>query len=215
MTAHLELRRAEVRDVPAIATLLVEGFGQHYGGVLQHGAGQQLYERMYAVWPERLAGVLVAVDGDNRPIGMAGLRTQATQPPYDPRTIQVMRAALGPARLVQYQLGVRLLDPPPYPVQPDEAYVHSMTVTAAWQGRGVAAALLDGLHAQAYDLNKRWMVVEIEEHNVAARRVYARAGYAVRHRRRGLLAWLPWGASPRLLLAHRLETERARMVGVS
>lgn len=163
-----------------------------------------MYERIYAVAPERLARLLVAVDADDVPIGLAGLRTRATDTPTDPRMRQIMRATFGSVRYVQYQAWVRLSVPPPYQVQDTEAYLHSLTVTARWRGQRVTGALLNRMHAWAGELGTRQVVAEVEADTVAARRLFQRAGYTERQRRYSVLARLPGGPAPRLVLVKRV-----------
>jgi ribosomal protein S18 acetylase RimI-like enzyme len=205
VTEQVQVRPAQPQDIPAIAALLVEGFGHQYGWAPNSRAVQRMYERTYQVFPERLHGLIVAVEEQGGPIGIAGLRTHDTQPNHGHRIVQVMLHELGIARVFQYQLWVRLTVPPPYQVQRHEAYVHSMTVTASWRGRGIAARLLDRLHGMTGDLGKSTVVVQVAERNLAARRLYARYGYTVRQRQRNRLARLPFGPSPRLLLEKHLK----------
>jgi ribosomal protein S18 acetylase RimI-like enzyme len=204
LAEQVHVRPAQLHDVPAIAALLVEGFGHEYGGVLNCPAGQRMYERIYMMLPERLRGLIVAVDDQAVPIGIAGLRTHDTQPTHSHHTVQVMLQELGIARMLQFQLWVRLTAPPHYQAQRHEAYVHSMTVTARWRGRGIAAVLLERLHGMAADLGKTTVVLQVEEDNQAAHRLYTRYGYTVRQRRRGPLAWLPFGPVPYVLLEKHL-----------
>jgi ribosomal protein S18 acetylase RimI-like enzyme len=207
LAEDVHVRPAQPRDVPAIAALLIEGFGHEYGGVLNSPAGQRMYERIYTEVPERLQGLIVAVDPDDVPVAMVGLRTRDTQPTHAHRIVQIMRHELGVARMLHYQLWVRLTVPPHYQAQHHEAYIHSMTVTARWRERGIAATLLERLHDMACELGKTKVVVQVEEHNHAAQRLYTRYGYTVRQRRRGPLAWLPYGPSPQLLLEHSLTED--------
>lgn len=212
VSQQVQVRPAQPQDVHAIAALLVEGFGQQYGGVLGGPAGQRMYERIYAMWPERLHDLIVAVDHQGVPIGVAGLRVAGAQSSYHHHIAQVMREELGFARFVQHQLWVRLTAPPPYVVQRHEAYVHSLTVTSRWRGHGLPDALLDRLHTLAGALGKTRVVVEVVEGNLAAHRLYERHGYVVRQLRRGPLARLPGGASPRLLLEKQLAVAWPTMV---
>lgn len=161
---------------------------------------RRLAERIYREFPERLAGLIVAVDDWDMPVAMAGLRTSETQLTYDRRIREIMWRELGIARMLRHQLWVRLTAPPPYEVQRHEAYIHSMTVTASWRGRGVAGVLICALHTKSAELGKTRMVVQVEEHNTAAHRLYARHGYVVRECRHGRLTRLPFGPSPLLLL---------------
>lgn len=196
----VQVRPAQPQDVPPIAALLVEGFGQHYGGVLDGPAGQHLYTHIYQLRPERLHSLIVAIDNHAVPVGLVGLRTRDMPLNFDHSTLQVMRQELGIARVILYHLWVRLTIPPPYPLQQDEAYVHSLTITARWRGQGVATVLLDHLHATAYERGKTTVVVQVAEGNTAARRLYERHGYTLRQRRPGPLAKLAVRRASHLLL---------------
>lgn len=200
MAEQVEVRSVQPYDIAAIAALLTEGFGQRMGSILNSRASQRMYERIYREFPERLTGLVVAVDDWDMPVAMAGLRTSETQVFYNKRIREVMWRELGIARMIRRQLSVRLMAPPPYAVQHHEAYIHSMTVTANWRGRGVAGALIYVLHTKARELGKTRMVVQVEGHNTPAQRLYARHGYVVRERRHGRLTRLPVGLSPLLLL---------------
>lgn len=200
LAQQVDVRLAQPHDIPAIAVLLTEGFGQRLGSVLNSRSGREMYECIYGEFPERLAGLVVAVDDRNVPVAMAGLRTSETQLTHDRRIREIMWRELGIARMLRHQLRVRLTTPPPYAVQRHEAYIHSMTVTASWRGRGVAGTLICALHAQARQRGKTTMVVQVEEHNIVAHRLYARQGYIVRECRHGRLTRLPFGPSPLLLL---------------
>jgi ribosomal protein S18 acetylase RimI-like enzyme len=204
VTEQVHVRAARPTDAPAIAALLVEGFGHEYGGVLRRPSGLRAVEHTYLL-PGRLHGVVVAVDEHDQPIGVAGLRTRDVLPNLDQREQMVMMQELGIGRVLQLDLFASLSDPPPYQIKRHEAFVYSVTVTQRWRGRGVADALMERLHTMARELGKTTVVLEVVESNAPARRLYARHGYVLRQRRRGLLAWLPFGVSPRLLLAKELE----------
>lgn len=198
----IRVRPAERRDVPQIADLLLEGFGHEYGGVLRRKAGgRRFFERIHS-HPGRLAGLIVAVTPDDRPIGLAGLRTRET--PYYATGVeeQAMLEELGIGTSLLIDLRASLTEPPPYSPRYNEAYIYSVSVTGAWRGKGVADALLDALHQRARARGKTVALLEVMQTNQPARRLYARHGYTVLRKRRGLLAWLPFGAAP-LLLMHK------------
>ena len=198
-----EVRAAVRADVPAIAGLLLEGFGHEYGGMLRQNAGRRFIERIHTL-PGRLSGMAVAVDRANIPIGVAGLRTRELHPRYDGAEEQAMFEELGVGSSILLDLRAALTEPPPYQPRVAEAYIYSVAVTKAWRGRGVGDGLLTFLHQRARDLGKSQALLEVMESNVPARKLYERHGYGIVRRRRGLLAWLPFGASALLLMAKQL-----------
>ncbi len=202
-TTGFEVRPATRADVPAIASLLLEGFGHEYGGVLRQRAGRRFIERIHAL-PGRLSGMVVAVNNAHVPIGVAGLRTRELHPRYDGAEEQAMFEELGIGSSILLDLRSALTEPPAYHPRGDEAYIYSVSVTAAWRGRGVADALLNYLHQRGRDLGKTQALLEVVETNMPARRLYERHGYAVLRRRRGLLAWLPFGVPPLILMCKQL-----------
>jgi ribosomal protein S18 acetylase RimI-like enzyme len=197
------VRPATRADVPAIADLLLEGFGHEYGGMLRQRAGRRFLERIHAL-PGRLNGIVVAVDSENVPIGVAGLRTWELHPHFDRAEEQAMFEELGVGSSIVLDLRAALKEPPPYRPQIGEAYIYSVAVTQAWRGRGVADSILEYLHCRAKELGKLTALLEVIETNLPARRLYERHGYTLVRRRRGLLAWLPFGVPPLLLLAKQL-----------
>ena len=203
MTDAFEVRAAVRADVPGIAGLLLEGFGHEYGGMLRQRAGRRFIERIHTL-PGRLSGMAVAVDGNNVPIGVAGLRTRELHPRYDGAEEQAMFEELGVGSSIVLDLRSALTEPPPYQPRPSEAYIYSVAVTQAWRGKGVGDGLLNFLHQRARELGKSQALLEVMESNVPARKLYERHGYTVVRRRRGLLAWLPFGVSALLLLCKQL-----------
>ncbi len=197
------VRPAVRADVPTIAELLLEGFGHEYGGMLRQRAGRRFIERIHTL-PGRLTGIVVAVDERDMPVGVAGLRTREMRPRQDGAEEQAMFEELGVGSSILLDLRAALTEPPPYQPRSNEAYIYSVSVTRAWRGKGVADALLDHLHARARELGKTAVLLEVVETNTAARRLYARNGYILLRRRRGILAWLPFGASALLLLCKQL-----------
>lgn len=205
MTQGFEVRPATRADVPAIAGLLLEGFGHEYGGMLRQRAGRRFIERIHAL-PGRLNGIVVAVDPVDQPIGVAGLRTRELHPRFDGAEEQAMFEELGVGSSIVLDVRAALTEPLPYQPRPHEAYIYSVVVTAAWRGRGVGDGLLDTLHARARTLGKTAALLEVVETNIPARRLYERNGYTILRRRRGLLAWLPapFGVAPLLLLCKKI-----------
>jgi ribosomal protein S18 acetylase RimI-like enzyme len=203
LTNAFAVRPATRADVPAIADLLLEGFGHEYGGMLRQRAGRRFLERIHAL-PGRLNGIVVAVDGENLPIGVAGLRTWELRPHVDRAEEQAMFEELGVGSSIMLDLRAALKEPPPYRPQVGEAYIYSVAVTKAWRGRGIADGILDYLHCRAKELGKFTALLEVIETNLPARRLYERHGYTLVRRRRGLLAWLPFGVPPLLLLSKQL-----------
>ncbi|HEX6291427.1 MAG TPA: N-acetyltransferase [Herpetosiphonaceae bacterium] len=203
MTKAFAVRPATRADVPAIADLLLEGFGHEYGGMLRQRAGRRFIERIHAL-PGRLNGIIVAVDGESAPIGVAGLRTWEMQARFDRAEEQAMFEELGVGPSILLDVRAALTEPPPYRPQITEAYIYSVAVTQTWRGHGVADSLLEYLHCRAQEMGKSTALLEVVATNRPALRLYERHGYTLVKRRRGLLAWLPLGVSPLLLLCKQL-----------
>ncbi|GAC1353751.1 MAG: hypothetical protein NVSMB42_10390 [Herpetosiphon sp.] len=204
MIQQLPLRLARPADSAAIARLLIEGFGRDYGGALLNPAGQRMMERIHAL-PGRLSGIYVATDDDDRPIGVAGLRTTELRPSSTWEEEQIQIEELGIARAMWLELRTELTEPRMYQLRPDEAFIYSVVVTAACRHQGIATALLNLIHAEAARRGKRRALLEVVATNTAALELYRRLGYVLLKRRRGLLSILPGGVPPRLLLARPLS----------
>ncbi len=198
-----QVRPARPADAPAIAALLVEGFGHEYGGLWGRPSGQRAIERTYLL-PGRLRDVIVAVDAADVPIGVAGLRTSDMYASWEPQEQLILHQEFGLWHMLKLEVLSSLIDAPPYQVKRHEGFVYSVAVTAAWRRRGVAVTMMERLHQMARERGKTVAVLEVVERNEGARRLYEQLGYHVRKRRRSLLGWLPWGASPRLLLEKHL-----------
>ncbi len=193
------IRPARAADAPRIAELLIEGFGYEYGGLLRGPGGRRLVERTHRL-PRHLRGMIVAVDSQDQPIGLAGLRTRELQVRPDWTEERIIMEELGIGVALVLELYSILTEPMPYQLRSDEAYIYSVAVTTTWRGRGIADGLLDYLHEEARRLRKRVALLEVAENNQPARRLYQRHGYTLIKRRHGLLAWLPLGIPVRLLL---------------
>ncbi len=198
-----QVRPARPTDAPVIAALLVEGFGHEYGGLWGRPSGQRAIERTYLL-PGRLRDVIVAVDAGDVPVGVAGLRTSDMYASWEPQEQLILHQEFGLWHMLKLEVLSSLIDAPPYQVKRHEGFVYSVAVTAAWRRRGVAVTMMERLHQMARERGKTVAVLEVVERNEGARRLYEQLGYHVRKRRRSLLGWLPWGASPRLLLEKHL-----------
>jgi ribosomal-protein-alanine N-acetyltransferase len=84
----------------------------------------------------------------------------------------------------------------------DEAEILSVAVASAWRGRGLARRLLDLHLRRLAGLGARAVFLEVEESNVAARRLYRRAGFREVGRREGYYSD-PAGKSTAALVLRR------------
>jgi ribosomal-protein-alanine N-acetyltransferase len=84
----------------------------------------------------------------------------------------------------------------------DEAEILSVAVARAWQGRGLARALLDLHLRRLAGLGLRAVFLEVDEANEPARRLYARAGFREVGRRPG---YYPQGSAARAALVLRRD----------
>jgi ribosomal-protein-alanine N-acetyltransferase len=84
-----------------------------------------------------------------------------------------------------------------------EAEILSVAVAASWRGRGLAGRLLDVHLRRLAGLGVRTVFLEVDQHNVAARRLYHRASFGEVGRREGYYP-RPQGASTALVLRREL-----------
>ena len=70
----------------------------------------------------------------------------------------------------------------------DEAEILSVAVARAWRGRGLSRKLLDLHLRRLAGLGLRAVFLEVDEDNVPARKLYARAGFSQVGRRPGYYA---------------------------
>ena len=204
MTDDLVVRPARLGDVSAIAGLLLEGFGHDYGGLLLTPAGRRMMERIHAL-PGRLTGVIVIGRNGDAPIGMAGMRTTDFRPQTGWIEEQVTIDELGLATAVWLELRASLSEPGSYQPRRDEAYIYNVVVTAQWRGKGVGDRLLNYLHGEVERRGKRRVLLEVVATNRAAIQLYARHGYTVLRKRRGLLSLLRLGTPPRLRMSKTIR----------
>lgn len=68
---------------------------------------------------------------------------------------------------------------------PDEAWVQTMAVDPAWQGKGLGARLLQELLEEAGRRGQRTVALEVRADNVPAQALYARYGFQQTGVRRG------------------------------
>ncbi len=199
MSSEIAVRSASASDSSRIAALLTEGFGHDYGGATWRPAVQRMMERIHAL-PGRLNGMFVAVDDQDAAVGVAGLRTTELRPLAGWSEEQITIEELGLGRSFWMELRAELVEPSSYQLQPQEAFIYSVVVTAAWRGRGVGDALLATLHTEAARRGKRRVLLEVVANNAPALRLYARHAYTVVRQRRGVLSLLRLGVPPRLLM---------------
>jgi ribosomal-protein-alanine N-acetyltransferase len=83
---------------------------------------------------------------------------------------------------------------------PDEAFIQTMAVASAYQGKGVGQALLDDLMGEARRRGQRRVLLEVRIDNEPAQRLYARNGFVKEGVRRGYYA----GGVDALVLASRV-----------
>lgn len=112
---------------------------------------------------------------------------------FDPAVI-AHKAALG-RRFVGFILSRRVAD---------EAEILSVAVDGQRRGHGLARALLDLNLRRLAGLGVRRVFLEVDERNVPARRLYARAGFAEVGRRQGYYATASGEPSAALVLRRDL-----------
>jgi ribosomal-protein-alanine N-acetyltransferase len=89
-------------------------------------------------------------------------------------------------------------------VAADEAEVLTLATDPAWRRQGLAGALLGRFHAEARARGAVRAFLEVAEDNVAARALYAGAGYSEAGRRRGYYRKASGGTVDALLLSRLL-----------
>ena len=204
MTDNLQIRAARIGDAPTIAALLLEGFGQDYGGKLLTPAGRRMMERIHAL-PGRLTGVFVLCPEGGAPVATAGLRTREVSAQIGWAEEQITMEEFGVGAALWIELRASLSEPPIYMLRGDEAFIYNVVVTAAWRGKGIGDRLLAHLHAEAERRGKRRVLLEVAATNTHAIQLYRRNGYGIVKTRRGLLSLVRLGVSPRLLMDKTLR----------
>jgi ribosomal-protein-alanine N-acetyltransferase len=86
---------------------------------------------------------------------------------------------------------------------PDEAHVATIGVTAARQGQGIGALLLDALLAEADRRGSPVVLLEVRADNELAQGLYRRRGFAEIGRRRGY--YQPSGADAVVMKRERIH----------
>jgi ribosomal protein S18 acetylase RimI-like enzyme len=204
LTDNLQIRAARIGDAAAIAALILEGFGQDYGGKLLTPAGRRMMERIHAL-PGRLTGVFVLCPEGGSPVAMAGLRTREVGAQIGWAEEQITMEEFGIGAALWLELRASLSEPPIYMVRSDEGFIYNVVVTASWRGKGIGDRLLAYLHTEAERRGKRRVLLEVTATNTHAIRLYQRNGYGIVKTRRGLLAMFRIGVPPRLLMAKTLR----------
>jgi ribosomal-protein-alanine N-acetyltransferase len=105
--------------------------------------------------------------------------------PWTPRTWWSELGQTGTRHYVVALEGQRLVGYAGLCDYPDEAWVQTMAVAPAAQGRGVGAQLLGALLAEAGRRRQRVVSLEVRADNDRAQRLYARHGFARTGVRRG------------------------------
>jgi ribosomal protein S18 acetylase RimI-like enzyme len=203
LSDNFVVRPARLDDAKAVAALLLEGFGNEYGGTLLTPAGRHMMERIHAL-PGRLTGIFVLSPPEGDPIAVAGLRTREVRAQAGWAEEQITIDELGLGRAIWLELRASLSEPSTYQPRGDEAYIYNVVVTRSWRGKGAGDRILEFLHGQAERRGKRRVLLEVVATNYHARRLYERHGYRILRSRRGLLSVFRLGVPPRLLMAKDL-----------
>ena len=87
---------------------------------------------------------------------------------------------------------------------PDEAFVQTMAVAQAYQGRGLGAVLLQELLTEAERRGQQRVMLEVRANNEVAQRLYARFGFRQEGIRRSYYAGRDGERIDALVLARRL-----------
>ncbi|WP_072312902.1 GNAT family N-acetyltransferase [Agrococcus sp. Marseille-P2731] len=117
---------------------------------------------------------------DGEPAGLASL-TSGAETLFDPRPAEIRRH-LGPVRgRVAAAVIQRWFMPPAKDQRPHVAEIGFVSTEPAFQGRGVATALLR--HLLALPAYSEYVLAEIKDTNAAALGLYAKLGFTIDERR--------------------------------
>lgn len=190
MTDNIRVRPARSRDLPAISTILAEGFQDKFTAAFGQQADKagHILERCFALDAfQGLPGLYVA-ELDGQVVGTFALRRhrQAEMPLLDSMGIFFEELGLwGGLRAMFY---LSLLD---QSIRQEQAYVSDVAVAGPARRRGVGRAMLQYAETVGRAWGKSALVLDVNAANEDARRLYQRLGYEDAKIRRSLLTyWL-------------------------
>lgn len=194
----MRVRPATPRDATAIARILAGSLGDKYGPAFGPHAERALGAIVRASRSRPPGGYRVAVDEDDRPVGVAHLGlTDEGAPVFGPVSREV-----GP--LTALRATVVFLAFAKSGARPGDAHLDEVAVVPEARRRGVATALLEECRATATASGKRCLTLWVTGDNRAAQALYRGAGFTVRRRQRWLSGRLLFGSRGALLMERRL-----------
>lgn len=160
----------------AIVQVYVRSFADDFAGISRDSAAlADAFEHMLLL--ERFYIALV----DDEPAGLASL-SQGGQELFAPQWRQ-LRRHLGPVRgLLALMVIRRWFMGPSEGVRPGVAEIGFVATAPAYQGRGVATALLR--HLLALPQYREYLLADIKDSNTAALGLYRKLGFGIYRRRR-------------------------------
>ncbi|WP_413316641.1 N-acetyltransferase [Agrococcus sp. 1P02AA] len=178
MAHTITVQRGDELEEPfrrRIAEVYVRAFADDFAGFSRDtGKLADAFEHMLLL--ERFFVALI----DDEPAGLASL-TSGAETLFDPRPVEIRRH-LGLLRgSVAASVIRRWFMPPSKDQRPQVAEIGFVSTEPAFQGRGVATALLQ--HLLALPGYSEYVLADIKDTNVAALGLYAKLGFTVVERR--------------------------------
>lgn len=187
----IDIRPARMDDIYPILGLHREAFADKFGAAFGVRGTDRGVEAMAEAWRRQgvaaLRGMLVAC-ADSQIIGTITLRTWEMGNDNTGAAEMAFHQVLGPWGATRSIFALSLLD---HPIARDEGYITDVAVLSPYRRRGVAQALLAQVEDDARLRRKRFLALYVSAGNLAARTLYAQAGFSEERKRRSLLAgWL-------------------------
>ncbi|MDX1522605.1 MAG: GNAT family N-acetyltransferase [Anaerolineae bacterium] len=172
------LRPATYADADPLARLWMATFADKFGPVF--GKNAQLIIRDWLRLSRRHLQTTVIAEVEGAVAGFVVLETPASPPPDDGRWLwHALQLHYGIIGAVRCLLLLLLIDDT-YRVAQDEIYIEMLGVDPEWQRRGVARQLLQHAETVAAQAASQRLTLKVVTDNLAALRVYKKAGFVVR-----------------------------------
>ncbi len=202
---QIDIRPARMDDIYLILRLHREAFADKFGAAFGSEGTPRGIEAMAEAWRRQgnsaLRGMLVAWAGDEV-IGTISLRTWEMGRENTGAAELAFHQILGVWGAIRSIFALSLLD---HSIDRTEGYITDVAVLSAYRRQGVARAMLARAEDEARLRGKKFLGLYVSATNLAARRLYQRAGFVEHHVRRSLLAG--WILQQRAWIYMRKELE--------